>query len=164
MRDLKKALFLTFLLHCGIGIAQEEFPFYEQIAFDFYRTNIISKDTVKKRISIYKVIETNKLTENLFWYPRCLEKFNPKEYKDSHHNLSRKKELILDDIEKGKFKIKKYGKGKYPKLFVSQSLLFEQNRILVMLTKIYKWRGELYYVEMNKEGIVTDWCKEEYIN
>ncbi len=160
---LKKAIFLFLILKCGIGLSQNKVPFFEQIAFDFYRTEILVQNPVKKKIKVYSKIRPSKLTEDLYWYPRCLKKFKTEEYDNSKHNVSNKSELNLNNINKTKFKIKKYGKGTYPKLYVSQSLLFSHNRILVRIEERYKWEGNYYYIELDSDGKVTDWCKGGYL-
>jgi len=138
MLILKRTILLVLILISGIGIAQSKIPFYEQIAFDFYHNEILTKDSIQSRIRVYKEIETYKLTEDLFWPPECLEKFKIVEYDNSRYNLSEKTELNLDYIDQSTFKISKYGKGRYPKLYTSQSLLFSENRILVVLRELHK--------------------------
>ncbi len=160
---LKKYILLIFLLNFGIGIAQTKVPFFEQIAFDFYQTEILPKNPAKNKIRIYKEIQPYKLTETPFWYPRCLEKIEIEEYDNSKHNVSNKTELNLENIDKGDFKIKKYGKGNYPKLYVSQSLTLSENRILVVLKEVEKWSGIYYYIELDKKGKITNWCQGGYI-
>ena len=80
-------MFLILILQFGIGIAQNKVPFFEQIAFDFYRTEILNKHPVEKKIRVYKELQPYK--ENLFWYPRCLKKIKIKEYDSSSYNLSK---------------------------------------------------------------------------
>ncbi|GAA4280012.1 hypothetical protein GCM10022260_04330 [Gaetbulibacter aestuarii] len=142
---------------------QTNIPFFEQIAFDFYRTEILVKNPVKKKISVYEEIQPFQLTEIPFWYPRCIDQFEIKEHDNFKSNLSKKKVLNLENLDHSKFKIKEYGKGSFPKLFVSQSLLFNENRNLVVIQEIYKWSATYYYIELDNHGKIIDWCSGGYI-
>ena len=50
--NLKKNLLFILLINCGIGIAQTEFPFYEQIAFDLYQSKLIDSFPTKKKVKV----------------------------------------------------------------------------------------------------------------
>ena len=69
---MKKHLLLIFLLTCGIGVAQTEFPFYEQIAFDFYQSKIIDSFPTKKKVKVYPYVIDFHPSGNSFSYPNCL--------------------------------------------------------------------------------------------
>jgi len=64
MLILKRTILLVLILISGIGIAQSKIPFYEQIAFDFYHNEILTKDSIQSRIRVYKEIEEKVVIQN----------------------------------------------------------------------------------------------------
>ena len=120
---MKKAILLTFLLNCGIGISQTEFPFYEQIAFDFYQSTIIDSFPSKKKIKVYPYVMDFHPPRTGFYNPICLgiswkSKTQFKElesYLETQLNIdSDRFELDFSNLDKKKFKIKRNGNGTYP--------------------------------------------------
>jgi len=143
---------------------QSETPFYEQIAFDFYRTEILPSHSPDKKLRVYKEIDRYPMRKDPTWYPQCFEDFKVLTKKDRlTDNVSGKKELDMSNLDSGLFKLKKNGKGRYPKLFVSQSLSLNEEIILVNVCEIYKWHGIYYHVKMDANGNVIDWCIGGYI-
>ena len=125
---MKKALLLIFLLNCGIGISQTEFPFYEQIAFDFYQSKLIDSFPTKKKVKVYPYVMDFHPSRGNFYRPNCLgidwKKSNPfkeiKEYVESQLNIdSDRFELDFSNVDKKKFKVKKRGKGTYPRMHIT---------------------------------------------
>lgn len=168
---MKKTVLILIILISGLGFAQEETPFYEQIAFDKYRSEIIDSFPVKKKVKVYKYVFDFQPT--LFWFstPSCLsnivrksnEQFQPiKDYIDSQRNFdSNRFELDLSDLDKKQFKIKKSGRGNYPKLFISPPYKENGNdeRIFVNIYEKHSERKEIiYHLEFDKSGMIQDWC------
>jgi len=168
---LKKTFGILFLLISGLAIAQTSTPFYEQIAFDLYRTEIIHSFPVKKRIKVYKYAFDFQPT--LFWFytPSCLsnivwksnDQFQPiKEYTTSQLKIdSNRFELDFSDLDKKKFKIKKFGKGSYPKLFISPPYKENENeRVFINIYEKHSERKEvIYHLEFDKTGVIKNWCQ-----
>lgn len=169
---MNKTIVILFFLSSGFGFAQENTPFYEQIAFDKYRSEIIDSFPVKKRIKVYKYAFDFQPT--LFWFntPSCLsnivwksnDQFQPiKEYIDSQLNIdSNRFELDFSDLDKKQFKIKKFGRGKYPKLFISPP--YRENgydeRIFINIYEKHSERKEvIYHLEFDKSGKIKNWCQ-----
>jgi hypothetical protein len=169
---LKKTLIIIILLIGELGFAQKKMPFYEQIAFDFYRSEIIDSFPVKKRIKIYKYAYDFQPNTHWFYTPSCLtnivgkgsKQFIPiKEYVDNQWRIeSDKFELDFSELDKKQFKIKKSGKGSFPKLFISSPHIVKGNnkRIFVNIFVKHSERKEvIYHLEFNQSGIIKNWCQ-----
>ena len=172
---MKKALLLIFLLNCGIGIAQTEFPFYEQIAFDFYQSKLIDSFPTKKKVKVYKYateFHTGLFSlHNIFTTPICLndivwksnDQFKVIEtYAISQMQIESKLfELDLSNLDRKKFKIKKNGKGSFPKLFISPPNKEDNgtDRIFVNIYEKHSEKTVNYHFEFNKTGDIIDWCR-----
>jgi hypothetical protein len=168
---LKNNIFLILLLFYGIGIAQTEFPFYEQIAFDFYQSKLIDSFPTKKKMKVYPYVVNFHPSGNAFSYPNCLgitwksgEQFERIEtYEKSQYNIeSERFELDFTKLNKKKFKIKKRGKGNYPRLHITAPHK-EKNgteRIFVNIHETHKYIYITYHFEFNQEGKIINWCKE----
>tara|TARA_R110002049_G_scaffold43784_1_gene128721 strand:+ start:1353 stop:1883 length:531 start_codon:yes stop_codon:yes gene_type:complete len=168
---LKKTILLIFLLKCGIGISQTEFPFYEQIAFDFYQSKLIDSFPTKKKIKVYQYVYDFQPDYFVFSNPNCLgikwknnEQFQSIEsYVESQRKIdSERFELDFSDLDKKKFKIKKRGKGNYPRLNITAPHK-EKNgtdRIFVNIHETHENIYVTYHIEFNDKGEIIDWCKE----
>ena len=168
---MKKNLLFILLINCGIGIAQTEFPFYEQIAFDLYQSKLIDSFPTKKKVKVYPYVMNFHPSGNAFSYPNCLgiiwksgEQFEKIEsYVKSQYNIdSERFELDFTKLNKKKFKIKKRGKGSYPRLNITAPHK-EKNgseRIFVNIHEIHKKIYVTYHFEFNEKGKIINWCKE----
>ena len=168
---LNKNLLLFLLLNCGIGLAQTKFPFYEQIAFDYYQSEIIDSFPTKKKIKVYPYVIDFHSSGNVFSYPNCLGitwkgsgQFEEIEsYVKSQYNIeSERFELDFSKLNKKKFKIKKRGKGNHPRLHITAPHK-EKNgteRIFVNISETHKYIYVTYHFEFNKKGEIINWCKE----
>ncbi|APZ47398.1 hypothetical protein BW723_15915 [Polaribacter reichenbachii] len=167
---MKKAILLTFLLNCGIGISQTEFPFYEQIAFDFYQSTIIDSFPSKKKIKVYPYVMDFHPPRTGFYNPICLgiswkSKTQFKElesYLETQLNIdSDRFELDFSNLDKKKFKIKRNGNGTYPKLQITapHKEINGTERIFVNIHITNKYLYETYHIEFNDKGKIINWCR-----
>ncbi|WP_299549950.1 hypothetical protein [Seonamhaeicola sp.] len=169
--DLKKVILLTFLINCTIGVSQTKYPFYEQIAFDFYKATIIDSFPSKKKIKVYPYVTDFHLSGYVFSNPRCLGitwKSNKqfKEIEDYVENQwhidSDKFELDFSNLDKKKFKIKRSGKGNYPRLFITapnKEINGTSARIFVNIHENYEYQNIIYHLEFNENGQIKNWCR-----
>lgn len=169
-KDLKKVILLTFLLNCGIGFSQTEFPFYEQIAFNFYQSTIIDSFPQKKKVKVYPYVMNFHSSRNEFYNPLCLgiswkSKSEFKEldsYVETQLKIdSDRFELDFSNLDKKKFKIKRRGEGTYPKLRITPPFI-EINgteRIFVNIYITNEYLYETYHIEFNDKGKIIDWCR-----
>lgn len=162
-------LFLLLLLNLDC-FSQSENPFYEQLAFDFYKENILKVFPVEKKITVFKSLNYDS-GEEIYYVPSdCLKTKLPndgkniekleyskywKSFEDTRLNLDLKK------IDRKQFKIKKSNRGYFPKLFVHYPKTY-RDRIFVVLHEKYQNSGKYYTVEFNQQGKIIDWCKSEY--
>lgn len=169
-KDFKKAILLTFLFNCAIGFSQTEFPFYEQIAFDFYQSTIIDSFPQKKKVKVYPYVMNFHSSRNEFYNPLCLgiswkskSEFKELEsYAETQLKIdSDRFELDFSNLDKKKFKIKRRGEGSYPRLRITQPYI-EINgteRIFVNIHITNEYLYETYHIEFNDKGKIIDWCR-----
>lgn len=173
---MNRALVLMFLLINGLGFAQLNEPLYQQIAFDFYRTEIIDSISVKKQINIYKYALNFKTNLSSFYIPSssCMSnkvwknkdlKQRRKQYIESliYINPNRFK-LDFSDLDETLFKIKRYRKGNYPKLFIGSPYkeYENDNRVLIniYLERNSDQQDHIYHLVIDQTGKIKDWCKK----
>lgn len=150
---------ITFFLTISTSVTGQSIPNYEQIAFDYYRTTILTENPhKKKRATFWKEIENK---EYLFWYPRCIDKFDSEKWSQFIANVS--KATAIDTKGDKRFKIKKLGTGSYPRVFATASFSNQDNQQIVTIVEINKWDGITYHIEMNNQGQVMKWCRGGWI-
>lgn len=160
----KKILIIIILLVSNLNcIAQSNEPFWEQIAFDFYRTEILQKSPIKKRIKISK-----ELNSIYYLNADCLKNIiiNEKEINLVKSKYFENFELDLEKIDKKQFRIvKKIDKLSNSEVFIEVSEAYEFNeRIFVVINEFVASRGKKYTFEFDKNGNIIDWCKSsEYL-
>ncbi|MFI2742751.1 hypothetical protein ACG2LH_08430 [Zhouia sp. PK063] len=168
---MKKVILLIFLLNCIIGISQTKFPFYEQIAFDFYQSTIIDSFPSKKKITVYPYVTDFHLSGYVFSNPTCLgitwksnKQFKEIEaYVESQRNIdSDRFELDFSNLDKKRFQIKKRAKGNYPRLYITapNKEINRTGRIFVNIYENYENQDIIYHLEFNDKGQIIDWCRE----
>ncbi|MEO5788082.1 hypothetical protein [Gelidibacter sp.] len=166
---MKKVILLILMLNCGIGFAQKDFPFFEQIAFDFYRTKLLDSFPIQKKIKVFPYV--NQFHTSGISNPICLgidwknnNQFQELDsYTKSQYNIdSNRYELDFRDLDKRKFKIKRNGNGNFPKLYISPPNTegIGTDKIYVDINEAHKNKTVIYHFEFNKKGEIKDWCKE----
>lgn len=169
---MRRVLIILFFLISEFAYTQLETPFFEQIALDLYRSEIIDSFPVKKRIRVFPSFLDFQSTEFSFSTPNCFDKVawtNPdhiQPIKKKHSIDSNSNELDLTGLNKKQFKIKKNGKGSYPKLFISapHEDVKNPNRILVNIyEKHSKRKTVIYHLLLDKKGGLKEWCRQEFI-
>lgn len=105
-----------------------------------------------------------------FYRPNCLgidwKKSNPfkeiKEYVESQLNIdSDRFELDFSNVDKKKFKVKKRGKGTYPRMHITapHKEIDGTERILVNIHETHEYLYITYHLEFNDKGEIIDWCR-----
>ena len=164
MINRKTLTFIIFLASTFYCVAQSNGPFLEQIAFDFYRTEILPNSPIKKRIKINK--ELNSIyyldadcLKNKIHNEKNIGNYQNSKYFDGYR-------LDLKTIDKKQFRIvKKINKSSNSGVFVEVSRACELNdRIFVIIHEFVASQGKKYTFEFDKNGIIIDWCKSsEYV-
>lgn len=168
---LKKVLILFILLNSIIGISQTEFPFYEQIAFDFYQSTIIDSFPTKKKVKVYPNVFELRSDYLVFNNPSCLglswksnDQYSPlKEYVQAQMNYKSKIiELDVSNLDKKKFKVKKRVNRNYPRLQITAPHIEidETNRIFVNIYERHEHVRITYHLEFNIKGKIINWCRD----
>ncbi|MET1259888.1 hypothetical protein ABV409_11110 [Flagellimonas sp. DF-77] len=171
---MKKGILIlvVWILGTIFGLAQTELPFFEQIAFDFYGQEILKNHPVKKRISVYRFYSDFQKGGTYIPNGKCFEKpifenqtieVDKTTYEQDNID-SGKFELDFSQLDKKQFKIRRNGRGSYPKLFMSYPLASkkEPNRFFVNVSESYDRLVIIYHLEINKTGKVVDWCKSQH--
>ncbi|GGD15586.1 hypothetical protein GCM10011343_03140 [Flavobacterium orientale] len=150
--------------------SQSENPFYEQLAFDFYKESILKVFPVEKKITVFKSLNYDS-SEHITYLPSDGLKMSVPKERDSIKILEYKKywksfedmrlDLDLKNIDRKQFKIKKSNRGYFPKLFVHYPKTY-RDRIFVVVHEKYQNSGKYYTVEFNQQGKIIDWCTSEY--
>jgi len=167
-----KRLIIILISFMLFGFKPQDNPFFEQIAFNLYHSEIIEAYPVDKKVRVFE--SSFDFHPDIFWFntPKCLEGII---WKNNEQFQSMSTELTIDNlinasyldytgIDKKKFKVKKNGKGSYPKLFVSRPHIEEgdDKRIFV---NIYEEHSQLftviYHIEFDSAGSIIDWCRSE---
>ena len=151
------------------GQAQTKLPFFEQIAFDFYGQEILKIHPVKKRISVYRYYSDFQNGGTYFPNVECLKKPIFENQTDEVDKTtygqdsidSEKFEIDLSQLDKTQFKIRRNGRGSYPRLFISYPVVSkkEPNRFFVNVSESYERLVNIYHLEIDRTGKVVDWCK-----
>ena len=167
---MKKIIFLLAALNFGTGYAQNQVPFFEQIAFDFYRTKIIDTASTKKRINIYPYASQFHPNFQVFSNPTCLgiawknnNQFEELEsYKEGQlHIDSDRYELDLSDLNKKKFKIRRNKTSKLPIVFITPPHK-ERNGSEDIFVNVYENHPDqtvIYSFKFSVDGQIIDWCR-----
>ena len=150
--------------------AQSNYPFYEQLAFDFYREEILKKFPVKEKITVYKSLNYDS-SEEIYYVPSNGLKTKIPNQRDSINRIdfskywkninANKFELNLTNIDKKQFKIKKSNNGGFPKLFVHYPKVYKE-RVFVIVHQKYESSGTYFTIEFDQNGKIIDWCKSYY--
>jgi len=171
----KSNLFIiSFLLFIGLNksFSQNELPFFEQKAFDFYSNEILKKHPVKKKIFINTYFADFQETEyQYFVRPECLKSLNSTEL-DSLRKISidiynqfdfdsNKNELDLTRIDKKQFRIKKNKTNNYPRLRISSPHVYNSN-YFVNIHLIDEFKEVVYHLKIDSNGNIKDWCWREF--
>lgn len=165
----KSNLFIIpFLLFIGLNksFSQNELPFFEQKAFDFYSNEILKQFPVKKKIYINTYFIDFQDTEHQYFVkPKCLltsteldslikigfDIYNQFDF-DSDKN-----ELDLEKINRNQFRIKKNKTKNYPRLRISSPHIYNSN-YFVNIHLINEFSDTIYHLEFDNNGNVMDWC------
>lgn len=160
-RTLIFTLFLWFSIYCK---AQENTPFYEQTALDFYNSEILKTSDLNVRLKI-----SDDLKSIHYIDAECLIKKIVNEKNISSLKTSKYFEgysLSLKNIDKKLLKkVKKINNDFRKENYVIISIAQEfNNRIFVVINEIAEGKGRIFTLEFNKSGNIIDWCKSsEYI-
>ena len=165
----KSNLFIiSFLLFIGLNksFSQNELPFFEQKAFDFYSNEILKQFPVKKKIFINTYFADFQDTEyQHFVKPECLLTSTEldsliKIGLDIYNQFdfdSDKNELDLEKINRNQFRIKKNKTKNYPRLRISSPHVYNSN-YFVNIHLINEFSDTIYHLEFDNNGNVMDWC------
>ena len=163
-----KIFTISFLLFLGLNntFSQNELPFFEQKAFDFYSNEILKQFPVKKKIYINTYFTDFQNTEyQYFVRPECLKSMNSKDLDslikiglDIYNQFdfdSDKNELDLDRIDKKQFRIKKNKTNNYPRLRISSPHVYDSN-YFVNIHFINEFSDTIYHFKFDNNGNIID--------
>ncbi|MFI8380511.1 hypothetical protein [Leeuwenhoekiella sp. NPDC079379] len=141
-----KVAIIFMVLGFNLGFSQVELPFFEQIAFDFYKDTIIEKYSSNKKIRIAKYAVDLHPHYYRFQVDECLTR----EFLDEKTNLQilssyAEKEtdfdfytklMNYDVVDKKQFRIKNSKTESYPYLRISMPYYKKMSYISISLTSL----------------------------
>ncbi len=152
---------------------QLEIPFFEQIAFDFYKDSILSIYPLERKIKVFRYTIDSHPTEHKFVVQNCLTGRTLAEGEElqlfSTYLLQQNDwdapnfELKYSTLDKSLFKIKNRAVQGHPKLLISAPH-FEKDKVEVVYLNIiedHKNFDTVYHLKINIEGEVLNWCRTE---
>ncbi|KGO93271.1 hypothetical protein [Flavobacterium subsaxonicum] len=155
-------------------MAQAKFPFYEQLAFDFYRTTVLDSFPVKKKITVFKYI-LDVHPNYFFTAPNYVGSLNHKTdakfvllktYAESQYDFdSPMAELNTDSVNKKQFRVKEKRRNYYPKLLITLPFTEESSpeRIFININEEHSETLIIFYsLEFDANGKVVNWCRTEH--
>ena len=151
-------LLVLFSIYSTFCVAQSDEPFYEQIAFEFYCSEILEKSEIDVRLKI-----NGNLNRINYINDDCLKEkiINEKNFTIKPKTNFDTLFLELKNINKKKFKIVKKintNTNKENYLLVSRSLEVE-NRIFVIINEMVNVNGRGFTFEFDSSGNIIDWCQ-----
>ena len=171
--NMKKIAIIILTLSFNLGFGQVEIPFFEQIAFDFYKDSLLTKFPVEKRIKVPKYTTDFHFTSYKFQVNECL----------TGKLLTEGKELEIfgiyaleqmdfdspthvmnyDNSDKKQFRIKKSKSSSSMNLRISQPYHKKNDfeNFYVIVAENYKRKSTTYYLLIDKNGNVNNWCRKE---
>nr|WP_298790797.1 hypothetical protein [uncultured Allomuricauda sp.] len=170
---MKKPIAILLILSYSFAFGQVEIPFFEQIAFDFYRDSLLTKFPVKKRIKIpkytldfhsssYKFQVNECLTGELLTEGKELEilsiyALEQMDFDSPTHIMKYK------NLDEKQFRVKKSKANGYPNLRISQPYMKIDNYedFYIIISENYKRKNVTYYLVIDKNGNLKNWCRNE---
>ena len=163
------------ILGFNLGFGQVKPPFFEQIAFDFYKDTIVRKYPSEKKIRIPKYAADFHPDYYRFQVDECLtgefldEKtnlqiLNSYAEKDTDFDFYIKL-MNYDGINKKPFRIRKSKTERYPYLRISKPYHKKNDSETYFVNIIEyhkKWSIE-YFLRIDKNGKIIKWCRDKDI-
>lgn len=164
------------LLFVCTSVFSQENIFYEQVAFDFYQSEILQKFPVKKKLKVYNWFRNFHPNYFVFHAPECLKgivwKSNDqfqaiKSYEDKQSEFDSSFQVLdFSKIDKRKFKEAKSKDGSYfPKLKISLPFIERKkgDRVFINIYQLdTKLKSTIYLLEFDKNGKIVNWCREQF--
>ncbi|MBT32277.1 MAG: hypothetical protein CMO01_21655 [Thalassobius sp.] len=159
---------LGIILISSLCFAQQKEPFYEQLVFDFYKTQILKAYPVDKRINICGYVAE---LHSIFNIPQCSENIyfgRDKNFEELQPYIteqlsidSQHFEIDLSQVDKQQFRIKKMYGNKLPKLQITSPHIINEkgDRVYVNIYEEHKDKFVTYHLELNKQGEILNWCR-----
>lgn len=165
---------MCFLL-CSTAFSQEEFPFFEQLAFDHFAETVLDSFPEKRRIKVPIYIWDLHEGSVVFPHPSCTglkwkshEQFEliASYNEDQSHFESDKLELSLFTFSKKQFKIKSREPKGFPRLYITAPHYEKGNceSIYVNLRLRYRYEWIDYHYEFNAKGEIIYWCRQAWVS
>ena len=169
---MKKVAITFMFLAFNFGFSQVETLFFEQIAFNFYKDTILEKYPSEKKIRISKYAVDLHPNYNKFHVDKCLigEYLDEESDMDVLNSYAEKQSdfdfysrlMDYDGINKKQFRIKKSKTESYPYLRISMPTHRKDGFELfyVTISENHKKENIIYYLLIDKNGIVKNWCRK----
>lgn len=171
LKELKRIYIFIFFLVCTTKVhAQNNFPFYEQIAFDYFSKVILKEQPVthfmKIKTSTFINFSDNETFKNSL---TCFE-HSKNNHIDTLFANSYRNQLLenlnfwitLDNYDRKQFKVKKNIRDQYPSINISNPISYEEKNFITIELNYYR-ETKIYEIEMDSQGNVSNWCSEIFV-
>lgn len=157
---IKTAVTIAFVFIVSMGScrAQSDIPFHEQIAFDFYCSEIIGDSQFKERLRV-----STDFNSLFYISAECLKDkiYNEKKievYQNSKYYQGYS--IDLKKLNKTQFKkVKRINKDSSSKNYVAVSSAYTlNNRIFVQIEELIEKNERTFTFEFDEKGNIIDWC------
>lgn len=159
-KKIKTIITITFVFFALIFDcrAQSNIPFHEQIAFDFYCTEIIGTSHFKERLKV-----STDLNSLFYMSAECLKdkiynEKNIERYQNS--KIYQGYTIDLKKINKTQFKkVKHINRNSKSENYIAISSAFIfKNRIFVQIEELVENKERTFTFEFDEKGKIIDWC------
>lgn len=168
---MKKIAIKILILSFNLGFGQVEVPFFEQIAFDFYKDSLLTKFPVEKRIKVPKYTSDFHFTSYKFQVNECLTGKLMTEGKELElFRIYALEQMDFDspthimnyeNLDKKQFRIKKSNNGLTLRISQPYHKKNDFENFYVIITENYFRKIITYYLLIHKNGNVNNWCRKE---
>ena len=153
---MKFLLSATFLLFCLENFAQQQTPFFEQIAFDYFKKEIITKEKIENKLYVNDSISSY---GKPFDWLRCFKTYKS----DDLLSTNASHQTIIEIMETKNSKIFKATKRHKSNCNVVESIDMKNGNHIVNIVVYGKYHGDVYHIEMDEKGNILKWCKGGWV-
>ena len=171
---MQKIVLLIIFFISVKSYGQIEIPFFEQIAFDFYKESIAGKSQFRKKIKVAKYTVDIHPEIVTFQVHECLEGKTLSEGKELEiFQIYALEQMDFDspthsinyeESDKEKFRIKNTNNYGFPRIKISipySKIDDYKNFYVNIIEEIDRKNSITYYLKIDDKGTILNWCKNK---
>jgi hypothetical protein len=154
---MKLLLSITALFCFSAIFAQQQTPFFEQIAFDYFKKEIVIQEKVENKLYVSDSLQ--RYSKHSFNWPVCFKNYLSADLisVNASHQSNIK---IFESTNPRIFKSAKRNAGN---CHVVESLDMKNGNHVVNIFIYWTGKGDIYHIEMDEKGTVLQWCKSGWV-